>query len=298
MERLDQIGDYPDFSEFICKEARIVCNPMSSVLIEKYSERKPSGEIKRPKADTFAINIPTTNGCTGPEQPLNPNFRCTCCGESHSLHKYQRQAEKSGKEKRELMLVNKLCFACLRKGHYSKDCKKKATCSLCKGKHPTPLHKNRPFTTDSSVQGEMQSEGSTSCSMNGDGGESTSMIVPVWMSSPNISTSETLVYALLDIQSSHTFTDQKVFRELQAKTEPVKMSLSTLTGRNFAIQSNRVTGLRVRVFSSDVCIDLPPAYSREFIPLERPHIPHEQNTNYVETPCQNHIRDALPNELQ
>ena len=90
----------------------MVCNPVSSVLAMKYSEGKTSGEIKRPKADTFAINIATTNGRTGPEQSPNPNFRCICCGESHSLHKCKRVAEKISKEKREFLLVNKLCFAC------------------------------------------------------------------------------------------------------------------------------------------------------------------------------------------
>ena len=160
-EQLDQTGNYPgfcEFSTFICKEARIVCNPMSSVLTVRYSEGKPS-EIKHPMADTFTTSIATTNGRVGPEQPPNPNFRCTCFGESHSLHKRQRLAEKSAKEKKEFVLVNKLCFACFRKGHYSKDCEKKATCSLCKGKHPNPLHQNPPLTTDPSVQGELQSEG-------------------------------------------------------------------------------------------------------------------------------------------
>ena len=99
------------------------------------------------------------------------------------------------------------------------------------------------------------------------------MIVPVWISSPSTSTSETLVYALQDTPCSHTFTDQEVYRELQAKMEPVKLSLSTLLGRNSAIQSNRVDGLSVRVFSIDVCVDLPPPYTGEFILLERSHIP-------------------------
>ena len=179
-------------------------------------------------------------------------------------------------EKREFVLVNKLCFACLWKGHYSKDCKKKATCSLCKGKHPTPLHVNRPLTIDPSLQGELQSEGSFSSlsrSMNGGGGESSSKIVAVWILSPSTSISETLIYALQDTQCSHTLADQVICRELQAKKEPVKLSLSTLMGKNSAIQSNRATGLRVRGFSSDVCIDLPLAYTWEFIPLERSHIP-------------------------
>ena len=96
------------------------------------------------------------------------------------------------------------------------------------------------------------------------------MIVLVWISSPSTSTSEILVY--VDTLSSHTFAYQEVCRELQTKMEPVKLSLSSLMERNSAIQSNRVTSLRVRGFSSDVCIDLPPVYTRESIPLECFHI--------------------------
>lgn len=54
------------------------------------------------------------------------------------------------------------------------------------------------------------------------------MVVPVWISAPNAPDNETLVYALLDTQSSHTFVDQEVCEKLQAATQPVKLKLSTM----------------------------------------------------------------------
>lgn len=43
-------------------------------------------------------------------------------------------------EKVELLKKNGLCFACLIKGHMSKECKKRLTCRSCEKKHPTVLH--------------------------------------------------------------------------------------------------------------------------------------------------------------
>ncbi|KAI3358854.1 hypothetical protein L3Q82_015246, partial [Scortum barcoo] len=106
----------------------------------------------------------------------------------------------------------------------------------------------------------------------GDGG-STSMILPVWISSTSTPEKETLVYALLDTQSSSTFVDQEVCEKMGAGLEPVKLKLTTMMGKYSIVQSERVSGLRVRGFSSQSFINLPPAYTRDFIPLERSHIP-------------------------
>lgn len=121
---------------------------------------------------------------------------------------------KSVEEKRKFIHDNKLCFACLRKGHNSRDCRNKPMCR----NHPTSLHEDRPSVDKSPAQGALHIEGhasSLSCCVNGGENGSTSMIVPVWISLPNT-------------------------------TEPE--------------------------FSSASLIDLPPAYIRDFIPLERAHI--------------------------
>lgn len=136
--------------------------------------------------------------------------KCMCCGENHSIHKCKSLIEKSVEDKRKFIQDNKLCYACLRKGHNSKDCRNKAMCSICKRHHPTPLHEDRPSADQTSSQGIHKAEGNTSslsCCVNGGEGGSTSMIVPVWISSHGNPDSETLAYAVLDTQSSHTFVD-------------------------------------------------------------------------------------------
>ncbi len=55
--------------------------------------------------------------------------------------------------------------------------------------------------------------------------------------------------------------------------EPVKLKLSTMMGKDSIVESQRVSGLKVRGFSSGSPICLPPVYTRDFIPFECSHIP-------------------------
>ena len=100
-----------------------------------------------------------------------------------------------------------------------------------------------------------------------DNGDRTSMIVPVWLSSAANNSPETLVYALLDTQSSSTFIDQDICEKLQAHTEPVKLKLSTMTDKSSIVNCHRVVGLKVRGYKLQEYIELPPAYTQEYIPL-------------------------------
>lgn len=77
---------------------------------------------------------------------------------------------------------------------------------------------------------------------------------------------------LLDTQSSNTFVTEDVCEKLEAHAEPVKLKLSTMTDRSI-VNCHRASGLKVRGYSSKECIELPPAYTREDIPLERTSIP-------------------------
>lgn len=59
----------------------------------------------------------------------------------------------------------------------------------------------------------------------------------------------------------------------------MKFKLSTMMGRDSVIEGRRVSGLKVRGYSSETTISLPPVYSRDFIPLERAHIPTSDTAN-------------------
>ncbi|KAL1276825.1 hypothetical protein QQF64_036448 [Cirrhinus molitorella] len=298
LKRLEEYPTFKDFANFVAQEAEIACNPVTSFHGLKLSEEKLSREVKRSKANAFITNVKASdkskmvsktysvggsnsvdsnrsNKVNAMPSGSNPVI-CRCCGENHSIHKCQTFTSKSVEDKRKFILDNNLCFGCLRKGHNSKECRNKATCSICKKHHPTPLHEDHPSSAAVTVPHTMQAEQNSSslscCVDSGDGG-STSMIVPVWISSTSTPERETLVYALLGKQSSNTFVDQEVCERMGAISEPVKLKLTTMMGKDSVVQSERVNELRVSGFTSHGLISLPPAYTRDFIPLERSHIP-------------------------
>lgn len=85
-------------------------------------------------------------------------------------------------------------------------------------------------------------------------------------------------YALVDAQSDVPFIDQEICKKLQVATEPVKLKLTTMTGRDTLVNSQRVKGLRVRGLHSNLTLDLPPAYTKDDIPLDRDRIPTCETT--------------------
>lgn len=58
----------------------------------------------------------------------------------------------------------------------------------------------------------------------------------------------------------------------------VSSQSTTIMGKDSIVQSDKVSGLRVRGFSSNSFVNLPPAYTRDFIPLECTHIPTPATT--------------------
>lgn len=108
----------------------------------------------------------------------------------------------------------------------------------------------------------------------------TSMIVPVWLSSQSNPGSEKLVYALLDAQSDTVFIEHTVNQGLNAEKCPVTLKLTTTVGRDPLMSSKRVSGLRVRGFNSMSDLELPPAYTKQCIPVDRAHIPTSETARH------------------
>ncbi|XP_026101642.1 uncharacterized protein LOC113072978 [Carassius auratus] len=303
VEELDTSGSYPDlacFTNFLSKEARIACNPIASPLLMNFratNERSP----KRAKAlntntqtKSFAQEKQETNG----SKPKSPCFMCK--SEDHNITKCPTFAAKSIEDKKAFICENRLCFGCLRKGHMTKDCKRRHTCNICNRRHPSCLHddrKQRPVeaTANSSTSTEnhaslethnVVSHASTQRS------SATSSIVPVLVSSIQEPHREVLTYAILDTQSDSTFVLEDVLDKLNVDAQPVKLKLSTMTAIDTIISSKNVRGLQVRGLHSKDHIQLQQAYSRDFIPVDKSYVP--TNETALLWPHLRHLADKLP----
>ena len=98
----------------------------------------------------------------------------------------------------------------------SSDCRKKLTCLTCNKKHPTCLHQQRGETRRAEER-RVDIPKSTSCDCTSQGvSSSTSMIVPVLLSSTKRPKEEVLIYAILDTQSDSTSILKETSNELDA----------------------------------------------------------------------------------
>ena len=265
-------GSYPNFcvfSKFIRREADISCNVITSTL----NNSRTSTEIIQAKPRAKVLVNSTDE---------NPRQSCALCKkENHDLHTCSIFRKKQPKDRKEFLMKNGLCFGCLCHGHRSKDCKTKSVCSKCKKKHPTCLHGDyEALNPNAEAQKKPHGNNTASSATSSishrlcrkDKNSKTSMIVPVYLSTLESPDDEVLVYALLDTQSDTTFILEEVGEKLETNSIPTKLRLSTMTSTS-TIDCNRFSNLQIRGIHSHETIPLPTTYSREFIPVNRAHIP-------------------------
>ena len=261
------IGQYPSFEEFVdflTVEDNIAHDPLARSL-------QPSeGAKEKRKGSSFASG-------RGSELPVSEagngkNFgMCRFCGDGHSLQVCKKFGSEPFETRRRFGIENQLCFACLIKGHISRECRSRKECQTCQGMHPTSLHRSEPSTEEGSSTLSVTACASSHHAINTP--LKSSMVVPVRISHMNYPDREVVVYAMLDTQSDSTFITDNAARSLGLEGKAVRLSLSTMTANNKVIKCERYDGLVVRNFEGNCDIKLPGVYSRKSIPINRIHIP-------------------------
>lgn len=258
---LMQGGEFPtfeDFTNFVSTEAEIACNPVTSLHALHSSsssyDKKNFKETKGSKFNVFSTQTVTNNDKSTLSNVKSRPTCMWCKNDKHQLPKCSGFMEKSLDERRMYVRDNKLCYGCVKPGHSAKECHHRLTCDVCKGRHPTCLHdenykrhegRERHVSTLNTAPNTMsENTAATALSVTGGGQPgSTSMIVPVWVSSAEYPSNEQLVYALLHTQSGSTFIDKDISNKLQTNTYPVKLKLTTVLGENMIMKSERVARL-------------------------------------------------------
>ena len=194
----------------------------------------------------------------------------------HLLANCPQFQDKSLAECKEFIQANRICFGCLKKGHYSQDCKRRCKCDKCGKHHPTIPHEEH---LESGNEGSKPSEregsdkaSATSCKVHLGNNGSTSMIVPVWVSSEQAPSIEVLTYALLDTLSDSSFVLDDVAKSLGVEHQPVQLKLSTMSSSS-TISCSAGSGLLVRGMALPIQLRLEKCYTHHIILGDRQHIP-------------------------
>ncbi|XP_067295957.1 uncharacterized protein [Pseudorasbora parva] len=285
-QSLSENHEYPSFKKFaafVSTEAEVACNPVTSFhtlrAAEPLIEKANLKEANRNRVRVFSTQMNTESQKVA--KPVNKILCVLCQKGNHQLDNCFSFLSRPLEERRKCVQEKRLCYGCLKSGHSAKECRCRLTCSVCKRRHPTSLHDENFVKAIKTSLPAAQSHSNpndvmnvVALSVNGeDQSLYTSMVVPVWVSTRQNPSCEKLVYALLDSQSDTTFIDKEVCDALQATAFPVQLKLTTMLGKDTVLQSDRVSGLRVRAYESGNYIDLPPTYTKDCIPVNRNHIP-------------------------
>lgn len=285
-EQTNQFPTFSQFVEFLSREAKIACNPVTSLQSLKQCEPNKSDKPKLTKQKEIGVKTLMTTS----QEKIQ--LVCVFCKKpKHSLHKCRSFLEKAVSDRVSFIKSERLCFGCLKPGHHSKSCTNRNICERCSKGHPTCLHEDRvkdkgeqrqpianpnPSNERSSqsdrVQEQVTAMATTNRVASQENNTQTAAIIPVWLSS-STKHKEVLVYALLDSQSDTTFVLSEVAKLLETNQEPVKLELSTMSSQTTVVQSDRLQNLQVRGLYSSKRITLPPTYTQEFIPANKAHIP-------------------------
>ena len=277
-------GHYPSFAEFVkflSSESDIACNAVFSFQ----SKGTSTGPSSNKASQVAGKTLNTVQGS-----------KCFyCCQTNHTLDKCFKFKTLPMPEKEKFVKSKHLCFACLKEGHMSKQCKQRLQCSVCDKRHPTPFHGNvraklkepehkktedgKGKATDNAPQSSVsgtQSIGTdkhVSHLVNDAKLTKSTMVVPVYLTHESNSHKEVLTYALLDTQSDTSFITDSVVSQLGLSGTDTLLTLSTMTSEDTLIKCKRITGLSARGHNCDVTLSLPPLFTRGSIPADPECIP-------------------------
>lgn len=281
----EKFGKFPlfcNFVDFVAKEAKVACNPVTS--IQSLRNSNPVDDVKTSRSGSKVERksygsrsfLSSSDECNhANNQQKSDRQTCPLCNKAHNLDVCRLFLERSIEMRKKFVFDKKLCFGCLQAGHISKSCKQRIKCKTCAKYHPSSLHgdlKTRETASKELLKDEKTHSGVAFLN-DTSAPNKCSMVVPVYISHHDKPDTEKLVYALLDTQSDTTFILDSVCEHLGLSGVDVNLSLSTMFAENKFVKSRKVKGLVVRGFSDQVRISLPETFTRGIIPANKTHIP-------------------------
>ncbi|XP_064631008.1 uncharacterized protein LOC135489540 [Lineus longissimus] len=266
---------YPS-CDFIVKEARIACSPVS--LRGEDSSGKPDkakGTANHFKSKTLSTVAKSSKTEPQPkseqtsQKPKPKARKCAVCSNPHGVATCPTFAAMSLTERKTTLKDKALCYGCLRFGHRRATCKTKLTCEVCSKLHPTVLHDYNAVAMPQT--GVAPDNANTNCVKQGHRC-SHSLILPVTMYHEKDPRRTVDVYALLDPQSDTCFVSENTARTLDVKGCDVTLRLTTMLAEA-TVKSTKVTGLRVMDVDRNLDVGLPVTYTRDKIPATHGQIP-------------------------
>ncbi|UYV65679.1 hypothetical protein LAZ67_3005061 [Cordylochernes scorpioides] len=147
------LPSYDKFIAFISRHARSM-----SCAVKECSKKEETTGSRFPKCQSYGMLIEKSDTCILCKSKHLPLYMCNLFCKMPLKEKLNVvKSHKLGKSIKHTIinyLFLTLCFNCLRKGHFSWNCRLNQRCKVCKGKHHTMIHYDKPSTEGASAQVE------------------------------------------------------------------------------------------------------------------------------------------------
>ena len=292
-----------DVTAFVLEAAEVANDPVYGGLTDNIA--KPD-YTRQPLRKSGSFNVYTTNAET---QELCNAYgsndyipTCVKCNGAHSLFGCMAFKELKVQDRLNFAFDKKLCYNCLKPGHFSNTCRLTRTCSVpgCNAKHTKFLHPlDRGETSqDKSVPAPASkpevlssfSEVSDGQNYSATGASHRNVrvalpILPVIVRAPG-SQRHVRTFALLDPGSTSTFCSEDLVKTLGVIGKKGPLSLTTLEKKNSETET-LIVNLEVSNMSNETVLELPEVYARPHLPININNMGRSEDLNGWE-----HLRDV------
>ena len=206
---------------------------------------------------------------------------CVCCGKNnHELDACYHFIGKTMNEKQDFVKAKKLCFACLKPNHRSKDCRRKLTCKKCKRFHPTALHREGTVavsatqsTSPLSTGGESEQVLRSSCT-----GKVACPCVPVGI---KIKGKKQMIVTnmAMDTHATSCYMDESLLQQLNIKGEDDYLTLTTMEQNSSKIPVKIIADLEIVSLDNDYKVTIPKVFAKKHWPFENHQTLSEKDVN-------------------
>ena len=194
---------------------------------------------------------------------------CIYCNNPHEVSEYQDLRSLSEEARKSYVLKMGLCFGCLGRSHVAKSCNQRKQCALCKGRHPTALHRAPPFTGANSTSANHISNDQGPVY----GGKLNVLPVQVHFEGKTVRTN-----AFFDTGSTHSFCCSSLLQKLNYHPdESTVLQLNTVNNRQ-NVKSHIVRGIKITNLSGFEEMVLPPLFTFNEIPINPTDIPRDHDS--------------------
>ena len=235
-------------------------------ITEKLAANKISTDNRSTRNNDFRVKY---------DAFAKPCIHCKCT--NHSLDSCYRLTDITHMNKLDILKTFGLCYGCLKPGHVRKLCHTKATCNVCKGRHPSVLHiygfaqQFGQHHGPNNNQVISHTTGQIECHTGAGSADCTMAVLPVMVRSRDgIKTVKT--YAFLDPGSNVSFCTDNIAQVLGISGPKLTVDMATM-GMTHKLSTHRISGLVVSDIRGDECIDLPDVYTKDKLPVSKDHIP-------------------------